>query len=208
MEGVMPRAIRTVVNAVIVLLLAACFQGCATGDRRVNILYEPEANITGGFGDLYLVQSVRHATGEAAAIEWVLGRVTKKDGTTVGRVVTDIAPGNLVLDALNQELKRAGYNVIATDHLPDQGKAVNLTAVSMRIDETHGFARDEANSALKMTVEPRRDKAAIKTLSYQAEYSDSATTGRDVLPSEALQHTLQLLMSRAVPEIVKTLEQK
>lgn len=200
------RVIRQLVVAVIGL---AALAGCATADRRADILYRPAANAKGGSGDLYLVQDVRPPAGEAAGIEWVLGKTTDKDGKTVGRIVTDTAPARLVMDALNRELQQAGYNVIVMERAPEQPlKALRLKEVTVRLDVTHSVVKDESSCTVKMSVEPWRRGAAAGVAGYEAQLSDTALVDREQLPPDTLQKTLQLLMSRAVPEIVRTLEQK
>jgi hypothetical protein len=194
------------------LTMAAIFtglMGCATPDRRADILYRPAGYATGGSGDLYLVQGVRRPAGEAAGIQWVLGKVTDDDGKQLANIVTDTAPANLVVDALNQELKRAGYNVIVTDSAPAQvNKALTLKEVSILVNDTHSAVRDEAKCTVKMSVEPRRQGSVTGLSAYEAEYSDTGFTDRSHIPADVLQKALQLLMTRAVPDMVKTLEQK
>ncbi|HJV33720.1 YajG family lipoprotein [Geomonas sp.] len=195
-----------------VLAMAAIFAGllgCATPDRRADILYRPAANVTGGSGDLYLVQGVRRPAGESASIQWVLGKVTDDDGKQLANIVTDMAPSSLVLDALNQELKRAGYNVILRDTAPaDANKALILKEATILVNDTHTAVKDEVKSTVKIAVEPRRQGTLTGVSAYEAQYSDTGLTDRDHLPADVLQKTLQLLMTRAVPDMVKVLEQK
>ncbi|HJV64097.1 MAG TPA: hypothetical protein VJ550_00035 [Geomonas sp.] len=187
----------------------AVLQGCATPDRRADILYRPVANVKGGSGDLYLVQGVHRPSGESAGVQWVLGKVVDNDGNKVANVVTDQAPANLVMDALNQELKGAGYSVIVTETPPDPGsRSLTLKDVAIRLNDTHSVVKDVANCSVKMSVEPRLQGTVSGSSSYQAEYSDTAVGDREQLPADILQKALQLLMTQAVPDIVKSLEKK
>jgi hypothetical protein len=189
------------------LALGALLQGCATGDKRVDILYRPVAEAKGGSGDLYLVQGVRPAGGQAPGIQWVLGSITKDD-EKLGNIVTDVAPANLVMDALNQELTRAGYRVLTTATVPsDAAKALSLTDVTLKLGDKHSVVKDDAECAVRMTVQPWRNGKVVSNLSYDAQYSETVASDRDKLLANTLQKTLQLLMNQAVPEIVKTLEQ-
>jgi hypothetical protein len=200
---------RSVLVLLLALAFAALLQGCATGDKRVDILYRPVAEVKGGSGDLYLVQGVRPEGGQAAGIQWILGSVNKEDGEKLGSIVTDVAPANLVMDALNQELTRAGYRVLTTDSLPpDAKKALSLNSVSLKLNDKHSLVKDEAECAVRMTVQPWRNGSAVSNLTYDAQYSETVASDRDRLPSKTVQKALQLLMNQAVPEIVRTLEQK
>jgi hypothetical protein len=189
------------------LCLAVCFQGCATGDKRVNILYQPVAEVTGGSGTIYLVQGVKPAPAQAAAVQWILGDVTKDDGTELGKVMTDIPPAGLVLDALKEELVKAGYRAVTADVMPaGTDKGLILTDAVLSLNDTHSPFKDEAACSLKMGLQQWRRGAARSNSQYQAEYAESAVTDRDRLPAKVLQKTLQLLMTRAVPEVVRIME--
>ena len=193
----------------LLLSLALLVPGCATVDQRVDVLYQPAANAKGGSGDLYLVRNIPAASREASGIQWILGGIMNGDGEKGGNVVTNIAPADLVVDALSQELKASGYNVMRTDSLPaSPGKAVALNSVTLTLDETRSFLKDEARCAARISVQPWRDGKAVSSLEYEARYSDTAVTDRDLLLPNTLQKTLELLMARSVPEIVRMLESK
>lgn len=200
---------RSFIHAVVMLSFVAVLQGCATVDQRVDILYQPVANATGGHGDLYLVQAARPVGEEAAAVQWIVGDITNKYGEKFAKVVTDVAPTSLVMDALTREFKAAGYRVIEANSMPiDVKKALSLNQVSLKLDVVHSVFSDETNGFLKISLQLWRNGSAVKTLTYESENSDTAITDRDVLASKTLQHALQLLMKRSVPEIVNVIEQK
>ena len=187
--------------------LLVSVQGCATTDRRVNLLYQPTANVKGGSGTVYLVQGVRSASRQAAGIQWILGSITKSSGEKSGNVVTDTAPANLAMDALKQELKSAGYNIVQSEAMPAGArKGVLLHEVSLKLDEKSGVVSDEANCSVRMSLQPWRNGKPVDRLSYEAEYSETAVTDRDLLLSKTLQTALQLVMKRSVPEVVNVLE--
>jgi len=202
-------------RATLFLLIACAFAavlpGCATttNDRRVDILYQPAANATGGSGTINLVQGGRSASQQATNIQWVLGQLTDSDGKKTGNVVTSIAPASLAMDALNQELKKAGYQVVQPGNMPaDAKKGVSLNDVTIKLDETDSTLKNEAKCSVRLSLQPWRDGSAVSTVSYEAEYSESAVTDRDQLLNRVLQKALQLVMTRSVPEIVTAVEQK
>lgn len=193
----------------IVVLLMAALQGCATTDKKADILYQPTANVKGGAGDLYLIQDLVQPGSLATGRHWILGPVKGSDGGERGRIVTEMAPTSLVMYALNQELRRAGYNVMVTDKMPDGVKrGVSLRAASISIEQKHWVLKDEAKCSVKISLQPWRDGAATGTAGYEALYEEEAATGRDRLASTVLQKALQSLMTRAVPALVATLEPK
>jgi len=201
---------RATLFLLIACALAAALQGCATttADRRVDILYQPAANATGGSGTMNLVQGGRSAS-QAANIQWVLGQLTDSDGKKTGNVVTSIAPASLAMDALNQELKKAGYQVVQPGSMPaDAKKGVSLNDVTIKLDETDSVLKNEAKCSVRLSLQPWRDGSAVSTVSYEAEYSESAVTDRDQLLNRVLQKALQLVMTRSVPEVVTAVEQK
>ncbi len=190
------------------LFCAVMLPGCASVSRRVDILYHPSAYARGGGGDLYLVKGSQ-TDDTTAASQWIIGEITTKDGEKINDVVTDIAPDDLVADALSQELKAAGYNVITTDNLPpDATKAVTLNSVAIKLDEEHSVMKDDATCSLKISVQPWRNGTARNTLGYKADYAETAITNRDLLLSKALKESLKLLMKYSIPEIVRSIEQQ
>ena len=48
----------------------------------------------------------------------------------------------------------------------------------------------------------------VTRLDYEAENTDTALTGKDVLASKTLDKAIQNLMQRSVPELVKIFEQR
>lgn len=201
--------LHNIIKIVMFLLCSVALHGCATADKRVNILYQPTAQVKGGSGDLYLVQGVQSPSTQAAGVQWVLGEVKKDDGQKKAKIVTDTAPAHQVLDALSRELSEAGYRVITAESLPaGVEKGVVLKEVVINLDDVYGTFSDEVNCSARMALQPWRKGAAVNTLQYQAESMESAVSDRDRLPAKVLQKTLQLLMSRSAPEIVRIMEQK
>ena len=194
----------------VVLVIASIGAGCATvSDQRVDILYQSAANATGGSGDLYLVEEAPPPTGGAATIQWVIGRITNKDGENLGNTVTETAPTDTLMAAFVQEFKVAGYHTIQEGSMPkDAAKGVVLKRATIRLDEVKSPLSDEAKCKVKIAVEPWRDGKAISRLEYEAEYSDTAVTGRDVLLSNTMLRTVQTIMKRSVPEIADMIEKK
>lgn len=185
---------------------AVALSGCATVDQRADILYQPTAAAKGGSGDLYLVRQVPGAPKTAMTIQYVIGKITK-DGAKVGNVVTDMAPADLVMDALREELRSAGYRVTVTDAMPaDAKKGVSLNNASIVLDVKKSIVKDEANGSAKISVQIWRDGRAVNALDYESEYSDVAVADRERLASKTLRKMLEMVMMRSIPDMVQKIE--
>jgi len=194
-------------TALMITLLSA---GCASvGDQRVEVLYQRSVHASGGSGDLYLVEEVPPPTGGSSTIQWVIGEIRNKDGAKLGNTVTDTAPMDTLLAAFTQEFKSAGYNTVQLNSMPPgAAKGMVLKSATVKLDEVKSPSNLEVKSKVTVSVEPWRDGRALTKTEYEADYSESAVTGRDALASKALLQTIQTIMKRSVPDIVKTIEQK
>lgn len=90
----------------------------------------------------------------------------------------------------------------------DVAKGLMLRSATIRMDEVKNPFSDDAKCKIKIAVEPWRNGKAITKLEYEAEYIDTAVTGRDVLLSNTMLRTVQAIMKRSVPEIVDMIEKK
>jgi hypothetical protein len=189
------------------LLLPALMAGCATVDRKVDVLYQPIVHGTGGAGDLYLSASGRQlATATKGTIQWIVGTVKNKDGDKTGNVVTGTAPVDQVMDALKQELAAAGYTVIPADKLPQNAaRAVDVAAVTIELDETSDLVKSDGISRLTVSIDLWKNGQMIRKLEYKSMLSDFAVKDRDLLLPKLLQKSLQEVMKQAIPEIVRGL---
>ncbi len=198
-------------NALKVLLISSFLTGCATVDQRVDILYKPVVHDATGSGTLYLaqVEGQNPGGGGPAPVQWILGEVKNEDGEKVASVVTDTAPADLVTDAFTQEFKAAGYTVLPTQALTAEvAKGINLSSVTIRLSEVSSLLKADAKGTIDISVEVWRDGRKLRKLDYEADYSDSAVTGREQLLPDTLQKVVQAIMKRAVPEINKLMEQR
>jgi len=192
---------------VVVLLFPVLTAGCATIDRKVNVLYQPVVHGTGGAGDLYLSASGRQQwLAGKGTVQWIVGSVKNKDGETTGNVVTGTAPVDQAMDAFRQELAAAGYTVIAVDALPQNAaKGVDIAAVSIELNENFDLVKSDGVSRLTLSVDLWKNGQKIRKLEYRSMLSDFAVKDRDLLLPKLLQKSLQEVMKQAVPEIVKGL---
>jgi len=192
------------------LAVTALGSGCATvGDQRVELLYQGGVNAGGGSGDLYIVEATPPGTGGSSTIQWVLGEIRSKGGEKLGNTVTETAPMDSVLQAYIQEFKAAGYTTVQLNSMPSGApKGVLIKSATVKVDEVKSPASLEVKSKVTVSVEPWRDGRALATTEYEADYTDSAVTGRDTLASQTLLQNVRTVMKRSVPDIIKAIERK
>lgn len=193
-------------RAAILVFLVSILAGCAT-DRKITPLYLPSVYVTGGSGVLYLAESgALPGTGKAGSVHWIIGKVKNSDGDTLGDVVTTIAPADMVLDAFNQELTKAGYKVMRVNTLPAKvAKGVDITGLNLKLVEVSSIMRSEGTSSVTISLDLWKNGKKFKRLDYQTGFSDYAIKDRQLLLPETLQKAMQNLMEQAVPEIIKNL---
>lgn len=197
-------------SAILFMLVTSMTAGCATvGDQRVDVLYHTTANARGGSGNLYFVEGSVPASSGSTPIQWVLGAITSKDGESLGNIVTDIAPMDLIADAFSQEFKAAGYNIVQENSMPEVvNKGLKLKSATIKLDEVKGGFSVDAKCSVKISVEPWRNGKAMNNLEYEAVYTDSDVRNRDELPSNVMVKALQAIMTRSIPELIKMLEER
>lgn len=196
---------RRIVCGGVGVLLAVMVAGCATGNRKVTVLYQPVVHDGTGVGDLYLAESPGSVG--RADIEWVVGTVKNSDGVALGDIVTPIAPADLAVDALKQELTAAGYKVSTVGSLPQQvAKGVVVTGTEIRLEDRSSLVKEEGTSRVKITLELWKNGTKLKKLSYESSFSDFAVKDRESLLQATLQKALQDAMERAIPEIIAAFE--
>lgn len=181
--------------------------GCAAVDRKVNVLYQPAVQVTGGSGELYLSASGRQSVpADQGTVQWIVGAVKTEDGEKSGNVVTGTVPVDQVMDAFKQELAAAGYTVIPAPAQPqDVTKGIEIAAVTIELDETTDLVRSKGISRVTVAVDLWKNGREIRKLEYKSMLSDFAIRDRDLLLPELLQKSLQEIMKQAIPEIVKGL---
>lgn len=194
--------LQTAVVSALVAILSAC---ATVGDQRVDVLYQSTSNATGGTGEVLIAEEAPPPS--AAGIQWIIGEIRNNDGEMLGNTVTDTAPTDLLTEALIQELKGAGYRTLRVGSLPPGvGKGIIVKNVTVKLDEVKSAPTLQTKCKVTVSVEPWVGGKALSRVSYESNYSETAVTGRDELPSKTLLQAIKTVMAQAVPEIVRTLE--
>lgn len=188
------------------ILLLLLLTGCARYSRSVSTMYEPISTTRGGSGALYIVMPANQQT-QSSSVKWVIGAVKDEDGNKIDEIYSAQSPGELIQSALGQEMRRAGYTVNPVTSPP--AGPVNMliiTTPELVLDQESSAGKLTASSRLRMPLEIWRNGQLLKKLEYNATYSDTSVTDRDLLARTVLQETLHSTMSKAIPELVSLLE--
>ncbi|BDV43573.1 lipoprotein [Geotalea uraniireducens] len=182
--------------------------GCAAYSSQIAMLYDPVTFTKKGSGDLYLVTSAANPATDATAIRWVIGSVTNRDGVKIDDLLSTMPPAGMVQDALSQELRRAGYNIISTTTPPQApGKMLDVVQVQLTLNQLSSLTDVEAKCRLAIGINVWKKGAMVKKLHYESKTTDYAIKDRELLAGSLLRSTMQEVMTQAVPEIVNILEQ-
>ena len=204
----MTKLARNIVSVAACLILSAMVAGCASLDQNVTLLYQPVVKAAHGTGDVYLATAKGEAwEGKPGAIQWVVGKVEDSRSGREGEILTSVSPGDLVLDALKQELTAAGYRTIWVSTLPPEAtKGIVITRTDLTLDEESSIIKADGSSRLTTSLELRKNGKKFKKIDYESRNSDLAVRDRDLLLPNILQNTMQDLMKQAVPDLIKELE--
>lgn len=203
----MTKLARNIVCGAACLFFFEMIAGCAVLDQNVTLLYQPVVKTAHGTGELYLATARGESwEGKPGSIQWVIGKVKDSRSGEEGKILTSIAPCDLVQDALKQELTAAGYNIMLVNTLPpDATKGIVIARTDLNLNEDSSIVKAEGSSRLTTSLELWKNGIKYRKLDYESKYSDLAVRDRDLLLPNILQNTLQDLMKQAVPDLVKEL---
>lgn len=192
------------------LICLVLLSGCATTDTRVSLLYEPVGTARGGFGEitLYAPQSSKDSDNPRSR-QWQLGNVSDKDGQTIAEVISVRSPETLIIEAFTQELRSSGYNPVTVSNNRSQiaEKGIQILDVSIKLDTTRKFLSDEATCSAVLVVQPLKNGKETRKLRYESAITSSRVSERSQIAADILHKTLQNLMKKSMPDIVKIIEQ-
>jgi hypothetical protein len=203
----MAKLARKFVGGVACLFFSAMIAGCATLDQNVTLLYQPVVKGAHGTGELFLETAKGESwEGKPDSIQWVIGKVKESRSGNEGEVSTSVAPSDLVLDALKQELSAAGYRTIWVSALQsDVTKGIVITRTELNLDEVSSIVKADGSSRLNTSLELWKNGKMFKKIDYESRYSDLAVRDRESLLPNILQNTMKDLMKQAVHDLIKAM---
>lgn len=197
---------RTLHTIFALLIVLAATGGCARYSRSVSTLYEPVTAVRGGSGDLQIVMPADQVS-RSEKIKWVMGVVKDEDNNRIDEIYSAQSPGELIQNALAQEMRKAGFAVQQVSGTPTSGGTMLvLSDPELVIDQVSTTGKLTATCKLKMPVEVWKNGQLLRKLEYNASYSDISVTDRDVLAREVLRETMHSTMRKAVPELLAILK--
>lgn len=190
------------------LFIPVVLAGCATADKNVRLDYQPAVNAVGGKGDLYVaITAEKSPLAGRSDVEWVLGKIKDSDGKQTGKVLSAIAPKDLVADAFIQELNAAGYKVKVVPSLPaGVAKGLDFTGITLAVDEVEGLVMAQVKGALRVKVQVWKGGAKLKQLDYEEAASIRALRTDSKVLDKTLHETVVSCTRRAIPDILQALE--
>lgn len=197
---------KTVQTIFVLVAVLAVTGGCARYSRSVSTLYEPVVAVRGGSGELQIVMPADQVS-RSEKIKWVMGAVKDEDGNRIDEIYSAQSPGELIQNALSQEMRKAGFTVQQVSGNPaSAGNMLVLTDPELVLDQVSTAGKLTATCKLRMPVEVWKSGQLLRKLEYNASYSDTSVTDRDVLAREVLRETMHSTMRKAVPELLVILK--
>jgi hypothetical protein len=188
------------------LIVIAFNSGCVRYAKDVSILYEPITTVRGGSGTLHLVSSADQQT-KAENIKWVIGTVKNDQNKKIDEILSSTSATEIVKDAFNQELKKAGYSVVSVTARPvDSAKSIVMTSVEVQLDQLSDIADIKATCTLVVSLDMYKNGQLIKKLQYQSKSSENAIKDRDLLANRVLKEAIQSALQKAVPDTIAIFE--
>lgn len=190
------------------LLVPVALTGCATTDRNVRLDYQPIVNAVGGKGELYVAISVeKDLLANRTDVEWVLGEMRDSDGKRTSKLLSLMAPKDLVTDAFVQELNAAGYKVRLVQSLPaNVEKGLDFTGITLKLDEDVALVKVQAKGSLQVKVSVWKGGVLIKRLDFKNASSNTALRSDSTVLDKTLHDTVATFTRSAIPDVIREFE--
>ena len=190
------------------LLATVALAGCATADKNVRLDYHPTVNAVGGSGELYVtISAERDPLAKRSDVEWIVGVIKDDDGKPLGKILTNMEPKGLVADAFIQELNAAGYKVKVVPSLPtDAAKGLVFSGVTLKLDDVLEVVKAQAKGSVQVKVEIWKGGVKVKQLDYEETSSNTVMRTDSENLDKTLQETVKTVTRKAIPEIMRALE--
>jgi hypothetical protein len=184
-----------------------CAGGCAPTAIKAEFPYRPSLDLPPGSGTISIVAPEQHERRRDRSGAWIIGDIRMADGKGAGDVVADAPPEEMVLRALAEELKRAGYRVESRNDLNGE-TGIRIAAIDVMVGEVIHPVTVEAQGEAKLSADVvRKGKVAVR-LTYAAKFSKTTVRGSGNPAEEVLGSSVHDLLGQALPGLLKELEKK
>jgi uncharacterized lipoprotein YajG len=173
----------------------SCLMGCAFGDRKVPLQYTSTTTEKVAHGTKVSVVTFPDSRKkpEVGAVRNTFGMVTAKvlpDGKDVGEWVTD---------ALCEELRRSGYEVIRSSRSEE---SVSNMVITGNVLEAFADLYVVINTTLRVVVTTTKAEGAPQTKHYVGRFKPASFAATENDYDKALNGALRDLMSQLLPDLV------
>ena len=196
---------RRVTLSLFLVVLISILSGCATVDQKISLAYKPVDKPFGrNSGEVFVSRIDSASLLRNAKGEWIVGSMNNVHGVRQADLLSDVALGEWITDALVQELKQAGFSASYKAQLPaDAAKAVVINDINVFMTVNRGTVSSETNQELKFNIDIIINGAKNKTITIAAR--DKKTLALAVSQDEKERIMLQSLpdaMQQAIPELI------
>lgn len=200
-------AVRRSFRFLFLVSILVALAGCTPKLVKVGLPYRASLSLPPASGTVFLSGPQQEPARRTEKGEWIIGEIRDTDGKDVGDVVTESSPGDLLVRALAEELRQAGYRVETVSDVPkDAAKGIRLQDITVSADESLHLARQEVKSEARLSVEVIREGNPVVRLKFVARGSDSGVRWSRKTAEKVASGAVSDLMRQAVPEIVRELE--
>ncbi len=219
--------LRTAICAVVLAGCTGMFAGCATTGRNASLRYKPVVAAGGGSGVVFLslngspwrdpqerrpsrlmrrLEQVSFRPRKKTAVPPMITVVNVKSGygRTIAKRVMPVYSGDLLVDALKQELSAAGYTVLLVEKLPkNAGTGIDISSVYANLEQNSALLTLDGRCHLQIKVDMWRNGAKHASHEYATTVSDYSIVNQSLLHEELMLKAVQNIMRKAVPDIYK-----
>lgn len=213
-----------------VILLAWCagtIAGCATPGRNASLRYKQVVHAAGGSGVVFLsmngspwkdnrerrpsrlmrrLEQVSFRPRKKAAILPKITVVNVKSGygKTIAKRVIPVYSGDILVNALKQELSAAGYTVLLVEKLPkNAGTGIDISGSYANLEQNSTLLTLDGRCHLQIKVDLWRNGAKHASHEYETTVSDYSIVDQPLFHEELMLKAVQNIMRKAVPDIYK-----
>ena len=211
---------------------SGCFAVCATTAQQTPLVNKPVVTAAAGPKDLFLSINgyesdepqnamdlrpmLKHAPvtfrpNREKVIPQKITLVNVKNNfrKTIARRVISVYAGDILIDALRQELKAAGYTVRLVHKLPkNAGNGIDVTSVYVDLEETSGLLTSTGTCNLQIKFEIWRKGTKLNSHDYASTDSNYSFFDEQHLFVDLMNLSSQKIMGLAGPDILNDLSEK
>lgn len=197
---------RTARPAILLALAAALtvLSGCSMVDQNIALNYAPTERAFGRQNGVIAVSRTELPATRNSRGDWIIGSLNNVHGVHKADILSDRSLGEWITDALQLELKHAGYSPNYTPLLPSDA------AIGILISDIHGYLNlnkglitMDAKHELRFNVDLFRN--GIKAKSFTVVSRDSQKLALNASREEQeqiMRASLQDAMQQIMPEII------